>query len=96
MFHQAWVLIAHGDLNPFNTIKNSFPSGRTTASSWSGRMAALYWVWPHSVILLWLQDVSVVVAAEAVAFLWLCELRRPLAAGRGAAWLAAGRLCSSS
>jgi len=35
-------------------------------------LAAFYWVWPHDLVLLWLQDLGVV-AAEALAFGWLCS-----------------------
>jgi hypothetical protein len=86
MFHQAWVLIAHGDLNPYNSIKKSFFwQDHSEFLVWP--MALLYWVWPHSVVLLWLQDISVVLA-EAVAFLWLCELAARWRPGAHAAWLA--------
>ena len=90
MFHQAWVLIAHGDLNPYNSIKKSFFwQDHSEFLVWP--MALLYWVWPHSVVLLWLQDISVV-AAEAVAFLWLCELAVRWRPGAHAAWLAGAGL----
>ncbi len=36
-------------------------------------LAGLYWVWPHQVTLLWIQDAGVVLA-EAAAFTWLCEI----------------------
>lgn len=86
MFHQAWVLIAHGDLNPYNSIKNSyFWQDHSEFLVWP--MALLYWVWPHSVVLLWLQDISVV-GAETIAFIWLCELAARRTQSKDTAWAA--------
>ena len=86
MFHQAWVLIAHGHMNPYNTIKNSyFWQDHSEFIMWP--LALLYWLWPHSVTLLWVQDICVI-GAETVAFTWLCELAERRLPGRGAAWLA--------
>ena len=50
-------------------------------------LALLYWVWPHAVTLLWVQDFCIV-GAEAVAFTWLCEIAQRYRSGRDAAWLA--------
>jgi hypothetical protein len=54
-------------------------------------LALLYWVWPHGVTLLWVQDLCLV-GAQAVAFTWLCELAQKYRPGRDAAWLAAAGL----
>ena len=52
IFHQAWYLIAHGNLNPWSTIKLSyFWQDHSEFIMWP--LALLYWVWPHSVVLLW-------------------------------------------
>jgi len=86
MFQQAWVLIAHGNLNPYNTIKDIyFWQDHTELFMWP--IALLYWVWPHGVTLLWVQDICVV-AAEAVAFTWICELAQRRRPGIDARWLA--------
>jgi hypothetical protein len=86
IFHQAWYLIAHGDLNPWSTIKLSyFWQDHSEFIMWP--LALLYWVWPHSVILLWVQDIAVV-GAEAVAFRWLGELAARRRPGPEAGWLA--------
>ncbi len=100
-YHQAWYLIAHGDLDPHDTLgRFAFWQNHSEFMMWP--LALLYWVWPHSVVLLWLQDLGVAVA-EAVAFTWLCEIasRRlaPLTAStsmlnarRDALWLAGAGL----
>ena len=86
MFQQAWVLIAHGHLNPLNTIKDVyFWQDHTELFMWP--LALLYWVWPHGVMLLWVQDICVIIA-EAVAFTWLCELAQRRRQGIDARWLA--------
>jgi hypothetical protein len=86
IFHQAWYLIAHGDLNPWSTIKLSyFWQDHSELIMWP--LALLYWVWPHSVVLLWAQDIAVV-GAEAVAFTWLGELAERRRPGTEAQWFA--------
>src|SRR5882724_2195716 len=71
-YQQAWYLIAHGHLNPYDTVGNfTFWQNHAEFIMWP--VALLYWVFPHGVLLLWLQDAGVV-GAEMVAFLWLCEL----------------------
>jgi Predicted membrane protein (DUF2079) len=90
IFHQAWFLISHGDLNPYNTVKgSSFWQDHSTFLLWP--LALLYWIWPHGVLLLWLQDVCVV-GAEAVAFTWLCEQAQRYRPGTDAAWLSGAGL----
>ena len=51
-------------------------------------LAIFYWVGPHSLTLLWLQDIGVV-AAEVVAFGWMCSLAARSRSDRTAAWLVA-------
>ena len=70
--HQAWVLIAHGNLDPYSTTQG-FSSWRDHSEFLLWPLAAAYWVWPHGITLLWLQDLCVA-AAEMVVFTWLCEL----------------------
>lgn len=85
-FMQSWTLIAHGHLNPYDTVHDfSFWQDHSEFLVWP--LALLYWVWPHGVTLLWVQDVCVV-CAEAVAFTWLCETAARFRPGRDAAWLA--------
>jgi Predicted membrane protein (DUF2079) len=86
IFEQAWTLIAHGHMDPFNTIKGTyFWQDHSEFFLWP--LAVLYWIWPQGVVLLWLQDIAVV-AAEAVAFLWLRQVAERLYP-RGATWLTA-------
>jgi hypothetical protein len=90
VYHQAWFLIAHGNIDPYNSVQG-FPFWRTHCEFLLWPLAPLYWIWPHDVLLLWLQDAGVV-AAEAVAFTWLCELAQKYRPGRDAAWLAGAGL----
>src|SRR5260370_10733168 len=73
-YQQAWYLIAHGNLNPYDTVIN-FPFWQNHAEIIMWPLALLYWVFPSGVLLFWLQDAGVV-GAELVAFLWLCEIAR--------------------
>ncbi len=50
-------------------------------------LAPIYWLWPHDVLLLWLQDIGIA-GAEAVAFTWMCQVARERCRERDAAWLA--------
>jgi len=71
MYHQAWYLIAHGDLNPYSSVAgHPFWQNHFELVMWP--LAALYWLWPHGVLLLWVQDCCVV-AAETVVFTWICR-----------------------
>jgi hypothetical protein len=89
--YQAWYLVAHGDLDPFNSTQGyPFWHGHAEFIMWP--LALFYWAWPNSPMLLWLQDAAVVLA-EAVAFTWGCELARKYRpAGLDAAWLAGAGL----
>ncbi len=91
VYHQAWYLIAHGNLDPYNTVQSGYPFWRDHSEFIMWPLALFYWIWPHDVLLPWLQDAGVVVA-EAVAFTWLCELAEKYRPGRDAAWLAAAGL----
>jgi Predicted membrane protein (DUF2079) len=86
-YQQAWYLIAHGQLNPYDTVGN-FPFWQNHGEFIMWPLAALYWISPGGVGLLWLQDAGVV-GAEVMAFLWACELAQKYRPGRDAAWLAA-------
>ncbi len=89
-YQQAWYLIAHGDLNPYDTVGNfAFWQNHAEFIMWP--LALLYWVFPNGVVLLWLQDIGVV-GAELVAFTWLCEIALRYRSGRDARWLAGAGL----
>lgn len=59
-YYQAWYLIAHGHLNPPETafMLNHFWRDHFALVMWV--LAPLYWVWPHAVTLLWIQDAAIV------------------------------------
>jgi Predicted membrane protein (DUF2079) len=89
-FNQAWFLMKHGNLDPFDTVM-VYPFWQDHGAFILWPLASLYWAWPHGVLLLWMQDVGVTVA-EAVIFTWLCELAGRHRPGRDAAWLAGAGL----
>ncbi len=72
IYYQAFWLIGHGHLTPFDT-----PDG---FSFWASHGELLFWplalagrLWPHPVTLLWLQDAALV-GAETVALGWTCDV----------------------
>ena len=71
-YSQAWAAIAHGHLSPFATTQAS-PFWRNDFELAMWPLALFYWVYPHSVTLLWLQDLAVV-GAELVALAWAREV----------------------
>jgi len=89
-YHQAWFLIAHGNLNPYSTLAG-LPFWQNDGEFAVWVLAPFYWIWPHDLLLLWLQDVAMV-CAEAVALIWMCELAQRYRAGRDAAWFAGAGL----
>jgi hypothetical protein len=89
-YQQAWYLIAHGNLNPYDTVGNfAFWQNHAEFIMWP--LALLYWVFPNGMSLLWMQDIGVV-GAELVAFIWLCEIAMRHRPGRDARWLAGAGL----
>jgi Predicted membrane protein (DUF2079) len=89
IYNQGWYLIAHGNLDPINTLQAGDPFWKDHSEFILWPLALLYWIPPHSVVLLWLQDTGVVVA-EAVAFTWICELAQKYRPGRSEAAVLAG------
>ena len=87
VYNQPWYLIAHGHLDPSTSIE-SMPFWRNDAEFAIWPLAIFYWLGPHGLTLLWLQDIGVV-AAEAVAFGWMCSLAARSRSDRTAAWLVA-------
>src|SRR5215467_4486232 len=91
-YSQAWYEIAHGNLNPYDTMgRFLFWQNHSEFVMWP--LSLLYYLWPHSDLLVWLQD-ACIAAAEVVAFTWLCEiaLTQRLAKIIDARWLAAAGL----
>lgn len=76
IYYQSWYLIGRGDLNPYNTTLG-FPFWRNNGEFLMWPLALIGLVFKNGIVLLWLQD-FVMVAAEAVGFLWILDvLRRP-------------------
>ena len=70
-YGQAWFLIAHGHLDPFSSVANTyFWQNAFELLMWP--IALLWYVWPHAVTLLWVQDAATA-ATEALLFTWMCE-----------------------
>jgi uncharacterized membrane protein len=85
-FSQAWVGIAHGHLSPFVSAWG-LPYWRNDFELLMWPLAALFWVYPHTVVLLWLQDVAVVSGA-LVALAWVRDSLTARGEGqRQAAWI---------
>jgi len=85
--HQAWFLIAHGNLDPFSSTQG-FPLWRDHCEFVLWPLAALYWICPSGATLLWLQDLCVT-ATQVVVFTWVCELAGQHQRRSDAIWLAA-------
>jgi hypothetical protein len=86
-YAQAWSQVAHGNLDPLGTVAAYPHFWQGDAEFMPYVLAPLYWVFHSSLVLQWVQDLSVV-GAEIVAFTWLCGLARRQCAERDAAWLA--------
>ena len=77
-YSQAWQQIATGHLNPYDTTYPwfyphygyPFYQGDLELIMWP--LALLYWVWPHAIDLLIVQDVALA-GAGLVAFRWVLE-----------------------
>jgi hypothetical protein len=71
-YSQAWWAIGHGHLDPFITGAGvSF--WRINAEFIMYPLALLVPLYPHTVVLLWVQDLAVV-ATELVAFRWILDV----------------------
>jgi Predicted membrane protein (DUF2079) len=67
-YSQAWAAIAHGHLDPYSSVIGlQFWRNDLELLLWP--LALFYWLYPHGVLLLWLQDFAVV-GAELVVIAW--------------------------
>ena len=73
-YSQAWTAIARGNLDPSGTVW-PFPFWRNDLELLMWPLALGYWVYPHTVTLLWLQDAAVV-GSELVALVWARDIIR--------------------
>ena len=74
IYQQSWWLIAHGHLNPFDSV-DGFPFIKSHFELIMWPLSLLYWVHHSGVTLLWVQDVALV-GAEVVAFQWARDALR--------------------
>ncbi len=74
IYHQSWWLIAHGHLNPFDSV-DGFPFIKSHFELIIWPLSLLYWVHHSGVTLLWVQDLALV-GSEIVAFGWARDALR--------------------
>jgi hypothetical protein len=90
-YSQAWWAMAHGHLDPFSTgLGVVFWRNDAEFIMWP--LSLLFHLYPHPVVLLWLQDIAVG-ATEVVAFRWIGKIiegERTRIPAPAAAWLAFG------
>jgi hypothetical protein len=70
-YAQAWSAIAHGHLDPVSSLIGK-PFWRNDAEFVLWPLSLLYYLYPHPVDLLWVQDL-VLVVTEFVAVSWMLE-----------------------
>ncbi len=71
-YAQAWWKIAHAQLDPWSTVlQASFWKNDAELVMWP--LALLFHVYPHPVLLLWVQDLAVA-ATEIVALGWIVDV----------------------
>jgi len=73
-YSQAWTAIAHGHLDPSGTLW-AFPFWRNDLELLMWPLALFYWIYPHTLTLLWLQDLAVV-GGELVAVMWVRDINK--------------------
>lgn len=79
-YQQAWYLIGHGSLNPYDTVGNfAFWQNHGEFIMWPLALLSTFGL--PGVTLLFVQD-ACVVGAELVAFWWLCDLVPRYCGGR--------------
>jgi uncharacterized membrane protein len=77
-YSQAWQQIATGHLNPYDTTyawyypHYGYPFYQSDLELIMWPLALLYWVWPHAIDLLIVQDIALA-GAGLVAFRWVLE-----------------------
>ncbi len=73
-YAQAWWAIGHGHLDPIDTIQTpTYPFWQSHFELAMWPIALIGRVWPHSVQLLWLQDLALV-ATEWLAMAWVAAI----------------------
>ena len=83
LFDQAWAAIAHGHLDPEGTLYRTAPFLTNHFELITYPLALLWFLFPHGITLLVVQDVATV-GAEAVAFAWVLDLVAPGGSGSSA------------
>lgn len=68
VYWQAFFLIAHGHMDPYSTVMGMpFVDNHFEIYFWA--ISWLYYLWPHPVILLWIQDLGAA-GMSLTAYLW--------------------------
>jgi Predicted membrane protein (DUF2079) len=73
-YSQAWAAIANGHLSPFSSLLG-VPFWRNDFELLMWPLAVFYWVNPHGVTLLWLQDMAIF-GGELVVLVWARDIIR--------------------
>ncbi|MHB8497245.1 MAG: DUF2079 domain-containing protein [Acidimicrobiales bacterium] len=71
-YNQAWTLIGQGHLNPLNTVIGKYPFVKSDFELILWPLALIHVVYPHPVVLLWIQDLGVA-ASGWVVYKWTLE-----------------------
>jgi uncharacterized membrane protein len=71
-YNQAWSLLGHGHLNPYDTIYGSHPFWKSDFELVIWPLALLHLVTPQPIVLLFVQDLAVA-ASGFVAFVWIAD-----------------------
>ena len=71
-YNQAWTLIGQGHLNPHDTVFISYPFLKSDFELILWPLALLHLVYPHPIVLLWVQD-GAIAATGFVVYLWIIE-----------------------
>ena len=85
IYFQAWYLIAHGNLNPHLTVANVyFWQNHLEWIMWP--LALLYYVYPHGITLLFVQDLAIIGCEAAGLALIRDIIRRRRVPGQQSWW----------
>jgi hypothetical protein len=82
-YNQAWTLIGHGNLYPFDTVYG-FPFVRGDLELVIWPLALIHLVFPQPVALLWIQDLAVA-GCGLVAYAWILDYLEQRQVGRSVA-----------
>lgn len=71
-YNQAWTLIGQGHLNPFDTVFSGYPFLKSDFELIIWPLALIHLVFPHPVVLLWVQDLGVA-GSSLIVYFWIVD-----------------------